>query len=578
MARPSRTAAAARRQQAMRRRAAAIIAVCAGAFIAGAIVAARHDDPERALVARFTRAWAAHDYARMYDELSDDARRSISVVAFGQAYRGALDTATARVLRTGKLRRDGDAFVVPVTIPTRIFGVVKGSVRIGISGSGDTARVAWEPSVVFPGLRRGERLGRQTRLPERATILARDKTVLAKGAERTSPVPDIARNVVGVLGAIPAERREELQVRGFPADAQVGQNGLERALDERLAGTPGGELLAGSRVLARSEPRRAAAVRTTVSPAIERTVVAALGPRLGGIVALHPRTGEILGFAGIAFSGLQPPGSTFKIVTLTGVLERKLASPASVFPVQTSTTLSGVDLENANGESCGGTLAQAFATSCNSVFAPLGARLGADHLVDVAQRFGFNRPPDIAGAATSSIPPASEIGDDLAVGSSAIGQGRVQANALQMATVAATIGLRGRRPRLTLLLSHGRPAPTTRVTSERVARTVEKLMLGVVRGGTGTAAAIPGVKVAGKTGTAELRTTARCKPLPDDPESCPPQPLNDTKDTDAWFAAYAPAARGNPKVAVAVLLVQAGAGGETAAPAAREVLLAALKR
>ena len=80
-------------------------------------------------------------------------------------------------------------------------------------------------------------------------------------------------------------------------------------------------------------------------------------------------------------------------------------------------------LENANGEYCGGTLAHAFAVSCNSVFAPLGAKLGATRLVAIAERFGFNQAPDIAGAATSSIPPPPEIGDDLAVGSSAIGQG-----------------------------------------------------------------------------------------------------------------------------------------------------------
>jgi cell division protein FtsI/penicillin-binding protein 2 len=83
------------------------------------------------------------------------------------------------------------------------------------------------------------------------------------------------------------------------------------------------------------------------------------------------------------------------------------------------------------------------------------------------------------------------------------------------------------------------------------------MMIGVVRGGTGTAAALPGIEVAGKTGTAELR-----------PNSSNPS------DTDAWFVAFAPA--GAPKVAVAVMLVGAGAGGQAAAPIAREVLAAAL--
>ena len=178
----------------------------------------------------------------------------------------------------------------------------------------------------------------------------------------------------------------------------------------------------------------------------------------------------------------------------------------------------------------------------------------------------------------STIPPPSEIGDDLAVGSSAIGQGRVQATALQMAVVAAAIGRRGQRPEPTLDFEAARSsAPTYRATSARIARTVERMMLAVVREGTGTSAAISGVKVAGKTGTAELRTTRRCEPDPADPEACPEPAVDDPSDTDAWFAAYAPAGDGRPRVAVGVMLVGAGAGGDTAAPAAREVLAASLR-
>ena len=141
------------------------------------------------------------------------------------------------------------------------------------------------------------------------------------------------------------------------------------------------------------------------------------------------------------------------------------------------------------------------------------------------------------------------------MGSSAIGQGRVQATALQMATVAAAIGLRGRRPHLTLDYdaAHGRAADTVRATSPKVARTIERLMLAVVRGGTGVRAAIPGVLVAGKTDSAELRSAKKCVPDPAQPESCPPEgQANDPTDTDAWFAAYAPAGRGTPHVAVGV--------------------------
>jgi peptidoglycan glycosyltransferase len=296
-------------------------------------------------------------------------------------------------------------------------------------------------------------------------------------------------------------------------------------------------------------------------------------------VALDPRTGEVLAFAGIAFSGLQPPGSTFKMVTTTGALEAGITNPSKTYPVQTEAVLEGVKLENANGEYCGGSLVVSFAKSCNSVFAPLGAQLGARRLVSTAERFGFNQAPDIAGAAESTIPPAGEIGDDLAVGSSAIGQGRVQATALQMATIAAAIGLRGRRPHLTLEYDEARStAARVRATTTSVARTMERLMLAVVRGGTGVNAAIPGVAVAGKTGTAELKTTQRCDPDPENPESCPLEDQkNDPTDTDAWFAAYAPAGRGRPHVAVGVLLVASGAGGDTAAPAARQILVAGLK-
>src|ERR671931_1211165 len=142
-----------------------------------------------------------------------------------------------------------------------------------------------------------------------------------------------------------------------------------------------------------------------------------------------------------------------------------------------------------------------------------------------------------------------------------------------MAAIAATIALRGRRPRLTLDAARAAaPAATTPVTDARTARAVARLMRAVVTAGTGTAAAIPGVGVAGKTGTAELRTT-QCTPDPPD-DACTPD-SGDQTDTTAWFIAYAPAGR-RPKVAVGVMLIGAGAGGQTAAPAARSVLLAAL--
>jgi penicillin-binding protein A len=263
----------------------------------------------------------------------------------------------------------------------------------------------------------------------------------------------------------------------------------------------------------------------------------------------------VLALAGLAVSGPQPPGSTFKIITLSGALQAGIAKPSSTYPIQTSTTLSGVRLKNAGGEACGGTLVKAFADSCNSVFAPLGAKLGAKRLVHTAEAFGFNAQPRVPDAKPSTIPQPKQLRDSLAVGASAIGQDRDLATPLGMAAVGATIGERGRwtRPRIVqsdAVVHH-------RAVSANVAAQVRDMMIGVVRSGTGTAAAIPGVEVAGKTGTAELR-----------PNSTNP------KDADAWFVAFAPAQ--HPKVAVAVMLVGAGFGGKAAAPIARRVLQAAL--
>jgi len=326
-------------------------------------------------------------------------------------------------------------------------------------------------------------------------------------------------------------------------------------------------------VLAHRSARAAGPVRTTIDPDVQRAAVTALAGRYGGIAVVRPRTGEVLALAGIAQSAPQPPGSTFKIVTLAGVLGAHVAKRSQVFPYQTAATLSGVELQNANGESCGGSLESSFAQSCNSVFAPLGAKLGARRLVATAERFGFNQDPGLTGAARSTIPPAEEIGDDLAVGSTAIGQGKVLATPLQMALIAATIVEDGVRPRPTLL--KGSDTERVRATSRSVARTIARYMRTVVVSGTGAAAAVPGVKVAGKTGTAELRNTVKDEPPPEVTDPNAPAPENDTSDTDAWFAAFAPLAK--PKIAVAVLLVGQGAGGDTAAPAARTVLQAAFK-
>src|SRR6185312_8956334 len=152
-------------------------------------------------------------------------------------------------------------------------------------------------------------------------------------------------------------------------------------------------------------------------------------------------------------------------------------------------------------EDCGGSLELAFAVSCNSVFTPLGVKLGASRLVETAEHFGFNQDPGVPGAA-------------------AIADG-------------------GHRPAPTFVA--GAPRGGAQAVTPQVARTVRHLMTEVVREGTGTSAAIPGVVVAGKTGTAELKSCNDSSPEgeasetssgSEDGESC-----SGPTNTDAWFTA-----------------------------------------
>ncbi len=575
------------------RRLAPVIALAAVAFALGVVFGSGHKGSPRLRVAEnFAKAWASEDYVAMYADLDPSSQRKLPASALAGAYREASRTATTTGMAVvGGARTQADGTIaVPVRVRTRLWGELDEQLRIRVVEGEGGARVSWSQALVFPGLRAGETLSRQTTLPPRAALEARDGSVLAEGeatgaGTRSSPLGVAANAVIGEVGPIPASRNKELEAEGVPADAIVGTTGLERALDARLRGAPGGELLAGGRVLASVTPKASTAVRTTISAPLQRTAAAALGGQLGGIVAMNPTSGDILAVAGLGIDDLQPPGSTFKMVTVTAALEAKAASVKSVFPYATSTTLDGVKLENANGESCGGGLTLAFAVSCNSVFAPLGVKVGAARLVATAERYGFNHDPGVGGAIESTLPQPSEIQGELDLGSTAIGQGEVQASVLQMVTVAATIADGGRRP--TPKFQAG-ASPRPRVVTAATARTVRRLMIDVVREGTGTSAAIAGVTVAGKTGTAELGEK-HCPKSESGSEEGEAGSTEDTQgassencvsgskdpqNTDAWFAAFAPALK--PRIAVGVLLVKDGAGGDTAAPVAREVLEAGL--
>jgi peptidoglycan glycosyltransferase len=490
-------------------------------------------DMRRDAANSFVRAWARGDERAMWATLDARGRAAYPRARFRRLYHTANDAATVTAVRVGDLAGPKDGvFTAPVAVATRQFGTLRGTVRLPVHDENDGARIAWAPHLRLPGLRSGEQVRRR--------ILARPQRAAVLGADGRR------------LDADPATAA----IAGRPPTGDDPGSGLERMFDARLAGRPGAELIFGDRVVAKVKVRRGHSVRATIRPGLQRAAAAALGGKLGGVAVVRPRDGSVLALAGLAVSAPQPPGSTFKIITASGALQHNIATPSSSYPVRTFAVLSGVKLRNASNESCGGTLTQAFIDSCNSVFAPLGAKLGATKLVRTAEGFGFNERPRVPDAKASTIPQPRDLKDSLAVGASAIGQDRDLATPLQMAVAGATIAERGRRARPRIVRSDR--VMRRRVVSARVAAQVREMMLGVVRSGTGTAAAIPGVQVAGKTGTAELR-----------PNSTNP------KDADAWFVAFAPAS--DPKVAVGVMLVGAGFGGKAAAPIARQVLQAALR-
>jgi cell division protein FtsI/penicillin-binding protein 2 len=550
---------------------------------------------ERDVAESYVRAWTQKDFAAMHRDLGGDATDRVDEARFAEIMRDALTTATATSLTTGELRRTDDGFTVPVAVRTRVFGTIRGTVQIPLQGSGKDAGVRWTRRMAFPGLRTGETMTRTTQMPPRADILARDgTTLLAGGTNRTSDVPNIAGQVVGQLGTATGADRTRLRALGVPDDARVGISGLERLLNPQLVGTPGGTLKAGDRVLAKVEPKKAEAVRSSISIAVVKAAAAAQAnaPDVSGTTVIDSRTGEVLGFQGSAWSARQPPGSTMKIVTAAAALEDGVAKTTTTYPRETEAK--GYGIQNSNNESCGGTLVESFAHSCNSVFVPLGAKLGAKRLVAMAEAFGFNRStPGLPGAAVSTIPEASDLGLPETA-ASAIGQGRVEATSLQIALMSATIANGGRQPTLTFLRT-SRTAKTRRVISAKTAAAMRQLMTAVIANGTGEDArvGISGVTTAGKTGTAELASSqgaqcdaeaqARAEAQQPDSVTDAPEPVSpcgnaDGKSTTAWMSAFAPLQRqgGVDPVAVGVLRARNFQGGATAAPVARQVLTAAL--
>ena len=345
------------------------------------------------------------------------------------------------------------------------------------------------------------------------------------------------------------------------------------------------------------------AVVLTIQDKAQQAAYQALAGKRGAVVALDPRTGAILALATApsfdpsqlathtdgfraatrayrqladdpgsplldrAISQTYPPGSTFKVITTAAALSSGRFTPSSQLPAPNELSLPQTThkLQNFQGEQCNGgrdiSLADALRVSCNTAFGGLGLRLGQSEIRKQANAFGFDRSLSIPMSVSRSIYPDNISRPEVAF--SAIGQDSAAVTPLQMAMVAAGVANDGvvMAPYLVAkteasdlsVLSTASPHEFSRATSPTVAGQLTRMMQAVVTSGTGTAAQIPGVDVAGKTGTAENQ---------------PGQP------THAWFIGFAPAQ--NPQVAVAVLIEHGGVGGVTAAPIARQVMQAVL--
>jgi penicillin-binding protein A len=560
-----------------------LVLIALVAFIAGLIVGAA-PPPETEAADRFASGWAHQDFAAMRAELNPASQRDYSADELRDAYFEAQETATMRTLDPGSASEPDsvagrDVVTVPFRVGTIAFGEIESALALPFADGG----IEWDPHLVFPGLRRGETLSNDIELGKRGPILARDRTPLAEGPPeaRSSPLGSAAIDVAGEVGQAEPDDIPELSRQGYPPPTPVGISGLERAFNSYLAGRPGGQLIAiqpdedPGRVLAEGRPRAGKRLHTTIDPDLQETAVTGLAGRAGGVAVLDARTGAVRALAGSAFSAPQPPGSTFKVVTTTAALQKGVVSLDEQFPITDGINVGGRFIANAHDEFCGGSFTEAFADSCNAVFAPLGPEVGETDLVTVAERYGFNSEPTLYDQAATRLtdPPQStiptDIGDELDLGVTAIGQGEVLATPLELATVAQTVAAEGVRQPTPIVADKALQAKAkpVRVMTPKIARQLRDLMIGVVASGTGTAAALPGVEVAGKTGTAELgpKPGAPAPPPGEDPE----------QSVDAWFTSFAPAHK--PRLAVAVLLIDADAdGGTVAAPVAQDVLATGL--
>ncbi|MFG2013848.1 penicillin-binding transpeptidase domain-containing protein [Actinomadura geliboluensis] len=492
--------------------------VLVAGLTAGWVLRRGRDDTPEEVAAGFFTAWGEGDLDGMRELVADPP------ADFAEQYRalsrGLLVTAIAveprPVVRSGKDAAQA-AFTVTRTLSGHGNWTFQAVLRLGrVDGRW---RVLWTPATLYPGLKgKGAWTVGQVRVPA-VTLAARDGKALPRDGL-------LAPYLDGITAGLDADEEEV----GYAIVLRDGDAPPRRV---KLFDVPKGRK-----------------VRTTLDrrlqAAAEKAVASASGQ--AAIVAVRPGTGEVLavadGLGGLgAFAGLYPPGSTFKVVTAGGLVADGAGAgtgadcPASVVTAQRTIRN---DEDHALGRT---TLRGAFAASCNTTFARLAVeRLGAAKLAASAHRFGFGAPlaPGVDAAAGSFPDPQS--GAELA--EAAIGQGRVQASPLLMATVAAAAADgTWRPPRLLpakLIREGGGEVPAPRTVPGAAA--LRTMMRAVVTEGTAAGAGLPG-GTAGKTGTAEF-----------------------AGGTHAWFIGY------RDDVAFAVFVQGGGSGPEVAAPLAAKFL------
>lgn len=382
--------------------------------------------------------------------------------------------------------------------------------------------------------------------------------LLRSGSQRLPYRTDFAAHLVGASGPITAEQLETLGYPYGPTDT-VGRTGIEAAFEARLAGRPRTTIVRVNKFgrivdeLLTVEAVEPEPVRTTIDVDVQTAIESALRdePLPTAVVVLEASTGEVLGIASRplddgfnrAVLGAYPPGSTFKIVTATALLSHGYA-PTTEVACPGRVTIDGRAFRNAGDRDLGTVdFTQAFAESCNTTFAAAtAADLDAAVLGATAATFGFGVDPILGIPSSAPTYPVPVDTADLAA--SAIGQGRVLTSPVHMASVAGAIAAGSWR------------APTVIRKADRTAgveldpaitAAVADMMLAVVETGTGTNAAVPGVAVHAKTGSAEFGT-------------------GDSIATHAWFVGYWDG------MAIAVLVEGGGGGGSVAAPIARRVI------